>query len=561
MSRFALASIALTLCTLSGFVSAAQAQSDEALAAEAQPGPPITFSNLIVRADQDIGMAGPDIRVLLLETMRAEGLNALGAENLVFGKDRSANAELVLGGTVNELKCTTKEGKPECCNIGVRWELLDVASDDVVYRVQSRFGECYLDLFQPGVMGKRMLVGALRMLVNRDGFKAALHAKSADREVAPPPPATFQRCDTPALKMQSGSDPALDATVVIKVGMGHGSGFFLTSSGLVLTAAHVVAGGGKLTVLTHDGSSYTARVIRISKASDVALLAIDPDASRPLRCLAPSNEAQPVGKDVYVIGAPASDQLAFSLARGIVSGMPTMNGRGLLQTDAPVSPGNSGGPLVDESGRVLAVVSSKLAGGAVEGIGFGIPIFAALRALNLSGVKQDVRDLEHAPALTLNETTTVKDDKADPQPQIATTIRVNRATSGAIVDRVGPVVRGQFRVGMGSLDLLVTASPSTAKDVVTFQLSDRLPSRDLRACQQMELFVNARRATPVKLEASARNGFTLRGDFPLSALRPLKAQAPSVELRDCGTVIRLAPTQVTELKNLVAIYDEIAAEK
>jgi hypothetical protein len=90
-----------------------------------------------------------------------------------------------------------------------------------------------------------------------------------------------------------------------------------------------------------------------------------------------------VGNEIYAIGAPAREDLAFSMTRGIVSGVREIDGQKFLQTDASVSPGNSGGPLVDRKGRAIGVVSWKLAGAAIQGVAFGVPIEAALRGLGL----------------------------------------------------------------------------------------------------------------------------------------------------------------------------------
>src|SRR5439155_13935593 len=102
----------------------------------------------------------------------------------------------------------------------------------------------------------------------------------------------------------------------------------------VITAAHVVD-TPSLTLRLRDGTEIEAIPVRMARGADVALLR----PSRPLgprRCLAPSDKAAPpVGTEVYAVGAPGHMDLAFSLTRGIVSGMRDLDGQRALQTDAP----------------------------------------------------------------------------------------------------------------------------------------------------------------------------------------------------------------------------------
>lgn len=161
---------------------------------------------------------------------------------------------------------------------------------------------------------------------------------------------------------------------------GTGSAFFVSSNGFAITNRHVVARFTKVKVKTYDGQSLDADVVKRSTTSDIALIRVkvnsDNFSSAPL-CFAaiPS-----VGTDVLAIGNPLS--YTSTVTRGIVSAVRRNEYETLIQTDAPVNPGNSGGPLINYQGEVIGVVSSKLAGG-VEGIGFAISIQSALDSLQL----------------------------------------------------------------------------------------------------------------------------------------------------------------------------------
>lgn len=348
------------------------------------PKAALGVSNLILHldGDDDIGMAGGDLRVLLLERLRDRGFNAVGAENLVFDKDESHRASYRLGGTVRELSCT-KNSVALRCRVGVEWQLLDVAQDTIIYKALTRHAVLDTPIEERKKLPAKLLLGSLDSLTAREKFRAAL---AQSKEATPPreafKPATFARCPSPVKKMPKAAENVLSATALVRASDGFGSGVFITNDGLLLTAAHVVNAPG-IKLKLHDGAEVEAVPIRVARASDVALLRVlKPMAGQP--CLGPSAAAVAVGDEVYAAGAPADEKLAFSLTRGILSGVRELDGQRKLQTDAAVSPGNSGGPLVNTSGDIVAIVTSKLVAKKVEGVAFSAPIQEALAALALT---------------------------------------------------------------------------------------------------------------------------------------------------------------------------------
>ena len=349
------------------------------------PQVPIGLSNLIIRieGDDEIGLAGPDYRVRLIEHMRELGFNAVGAESLVFDRDESHRAEFLLGGIVRELECRDLYSGIRC-RVGVEWQLLNVATDTIVYKVTARSVVYDVPKTKSKQIGSLLLTKALDSVLQREQLRSLLAGpKPAPKKDPGFPSATYTACGPMTKAMPAAAPDVLKATVVVKSGAGFGSGFFLTSSGLTLTAAHVVD-SGKLKLKMHDGSEVDAVVVRLAHRADVALLR----PTQPLAqqaCLATSTKDRAdVGSELYAIGTPASLDLAFTLTRGIVSSVRMIEGHPILQTDAPVSRGNSGGPMVDTSGAVMGIASSKLVGGSVEGIAFAVPIATALSALGLT---------------------------------------------------------------------------------------------------------------------------------------------------------------------------------
>jgi len=345
----------------------------------------IGFSNLVYRIDGDdaIGVAKGDFRVHILEELRRQGFAAVGAESLVFGKDRTDAAELLLGGTVRGLECVSVPAKGGACRLTVEWELLDARRDVVVYHALTRAAAYRVDFARPSGVGTYLVLGALRSLTQRATFRAQLlRAAESGAEVAPAyPSAVYRACTQASQAMPQGTQAAIDATLIVKTSEGFGSGFFLNSDGYIMTAAHVVAGAREITVKTRAGSSQPAELIRLSQRLDVALLKVK---SGGTNCLMVEPALLSTGADVYAIGSPASEQFAFSVTRGIVSGQRSFDDVPFLQTDASISPGNSGGPLVDQAGKVAGIVSWKLVGSSVAGLAFGVPASMALEALGLT---------------------------------------------------------------------------------------------------------------------------------------------------------------------------------
>jgi serine protease Do len=150
---------------------------------------------------------------------------------------------------------------------------------------------------------------------------------------------------------------------------GQGSGFIVSSDGLVLTNAHVVRDAKEVNVKLQDRTEHRARVLGIDPATDIAVLKIDA-----------------TGLPAVVLGDPSQVRVGFeqSATQGIVSAkgraLPGDSRVPFIQTDAAVNPGNSGGPLFDGAGRVIGINSQIYSSsGGFQGLAFAIPIDVAMR--------------------------------------------------------------------------------------------------------------------------------------------------------------------------------------
>ncbi|MFR6312776.1 S1C family serine protease [Anaerofustis stercorihominis] len=158
-----------------------------------------------------------------------------------------------------------------------------------------------------------------------------------------------------------------------------GSGVIVTTDGYIVTNNHVVDGADKITVKTADEKSYTAKLVGVDSETDIAVIKIEAKGLKSATF--GKSSTLEVGDEIVAIGNPLGE-LSGTVTNGIVSALSrevtieneTMN---LIQTNASINAGNSGGGLFDKNGLLVGVVNAKAAGNNVEGIGFAIPIDTA----------------------------------------------------------------------------------------------------------------------------------------------------------------------------------------
>ena len=169
-----------------------------------------------------------------------------------------------------------------------------------------------------------------------------------------------------------------------QVESGAGSGVIISSDGYILTCAHVVDGASTITVTIGD-KDYTATLVGEDTTSDIAVIKIDADGLTP--ATVGNSDNLKVGQSVMAVGNPLGE-LGGTVTGGMISalnrsvtiqGSSSVNTMSLIQMDASVSPGNSGGGLFNMNGELVGIVNAKSSSSDAEGLGFAIPINDAIK--------------------------------------------------------------------------------------------------------------------------------------------------------------------------------------
>ena len=169
-----------------------------------------------------------------------------------------------------------------------------------------------------------------------------------------------------------------------QVESGAGSGVIISSDGYILTSAHVVSGASNITVSIGD-KDYPATLVGEDTTSDIAVVKVDATGLTP--ATVGNSDNLKVGESVMAVGNPLGE-LGGTVTSGIVSalnrsvsiqGSSSVNTMSLIQMDASVSPGNSGGGLFNMNGELVGIVNAKSSDSDAEGLGFAIPVNDAVK--------------------------------------------------------------------------------------------------------------------------------------------------------------------------------------
>lgn len=335
-----------------------------------------------------------DAKALFRREITRAGLKADGGgDDDLFGPAKAGDADFIVSGKVvlmHETVCfgSSFDQSEESGHLSmtVDWELFSKSRSEVVAKARTSVMEA-MDS-RPG--------GAATLLNN--AFAESVSHMAANpairRALAVQPAAAVQQAQLPASQPPLGLEGSLtaaphgvnveaDSVVLISTGEGTGSGFLVSKDGYLLTDQHVVGDAKTVKIRWSDGVEAEAVVVRQDRGRDVALLKADPRGHAPL----PLRKDIPVrGDTIFAIGAPLGEQYQGTVMRGVISASRVVDGYDMLQGDANVNHGMSGGPVLDERGRVVALVEAGLQryDYISMGINYFTPIGDALRYLSLT---------------------------------------------------------------------------------------------------------------------------------------------------------------------------------
>jgi len=177
---------------------------------------------------------------------------------------------------------------------------------------------------------------------------------------------------TAELALEAAVQRAAPSVVEVKTDVGQGSGVIVQPQGLIVTNAHVVGSASRVEVVNSSGASMSAEVVESDEFQDLAILRPAGNPGPGVEIVEDSVGPPNIGSSVFAIGSPFG--LSNTVTAGVVSAFRGERGRPLIQFDAPVNPGNSGGGLFDLQGRLVGIptaIRSPVNGNV--GIAFAVP--------------------------------------------------------------------------------------------------------------------------------------------------------------------------------------------
>jgi serine protease Do len=338
-------------------------------------------------------LSGDEFTEAFREELEKANCPVVGDTDALFEDPSTWKAEFLLAGLVKEMKanvCYPLAGLGDYNNakgsayMKVDWQIYSRLERRVVYEASTE-GVGTVQTETPG--GDTMafvdaFALATQNLLADEGFRKLIVRPTAKDVAVPPEEIRLSQVKQYETSLAEHVSQNRMGVVTIFAGGGHGTGFFISEHGYLLTNEHVVRAARLVTVKLITGRELIGEVIRKNSVRDVAIIKVEEPGMVPL----PIRSTSPnVGDEVYVLGAPLNEELSATLTKGIVSAFRVEDGQRLIQSDVNVLPGCSGGPLLDVNGNVLGLASAAiLISEAPTGLNFFVPVGEALQCLNIT---------------------------------------------------------------------------------------------------------------------------------------------------------------------------------
>jgi S1-C subfamily serine protease len=331
------------------------------------------------------------------EELEKAGFKAEARDSLFDTPDGAA--DLKIGVLIDDIKgryCVdcpnlfNPHGIPSTVLMTAHWEVFSTLDQKVIAKVTTSGGADDLHKLNgasivPGILAA--FRENVRQLLASDEFRRAvttpIGGAAASSSTPSAAPQGLSQISLTGPKVRVPLSQASRSVAEVFAADGMGSGFLVSTDGYVLTNRHVVGGSKYVKLKWSNGDEGLGEVMRSDTRRDVALIKTDARGRAPLPLRTGKVEQ---GEPVFAIGTPLGDEsLLNTMTRGIVSAERMEHGLRFIQSDAAVTHGNSGGPLLDEKGAVVGMTVSGLEpNGAPLSLNFFIPIDDALKSLGLA---------------------------------------------------------------------------------------------------------------------------------------------------------------------------------
>lgn len=355
-------------------------------------------TNSIVNQRSRFNDTSPMWRDTFARIMPGHGYRLAARQGQMFAEEEGDSGDYLIGAnitnmfvyrTVNNYGDCTAASMNGSGKLSIEWQVYDPARQKIVFKrmIEGRYeGDAALPN-SPSLLLQLAFADSVNRLATTKEFREVVTGKSFPDKTtdnsATRSRSVISRHKLSTSPIDSKGEYYRSATALIEVGSGnHGSGFFISSDGLIVTNRHVVGVQKSVRVRLLSGKTVTGEVLRTHEQRDVALIKI-PGEGYPV--LAVREAPIRVAEEVYAIGAPKMKQLGWTITRGVVSAVrPPRQGQPyeLIQADVTIHGGNSGGPLLDQYGNLVGI---SLAGYGRENAGLNlfIPILDGLEKLGL----------------------------------------------------------------------------------------------------------------------------------------------------------------------------------
>jgi S1-C subfamily serine protease len=349
----------------------------------------IENSRLRWKSGGKVNLSSEELVDVFREELEANGWPVVGSTDDLFSGYDVSGAEILIAGKLTELEASIcypligwgNYDSKGSMRLAVEWQIYNPARKEIIGTLKTS-GSALLKSTVPeadyDLMNTSFSV-AVNNLLASSKFKAMVErgdALSAEPNIDTTVfviknPKSIAKSFTEAL------DKAKLSTVVVRTAVGHGSGFAVGDGQHILTNAHVVGDAKNVTVITASKISIPAKLIKIDKGRDIALLSIEGLSLPAMRI---SQRPLDTVEKVYAVGAPLAEELSGSVTSGIFSASRSFDSYEWLQSDVAINPGNSGGPLLNSRGEVVGISTAGFRpAGAESGLNLFIPIGDGLR--------------------------------------------------------------------------------------------------------------------------------------------------------------------------------------